>query len=37
MAAQFADIVEIDTLAASFDELTERLERTSQERERYVG
>jgi PAS domain S-box-containing protein len=37
MAAQFADIVEIDTLAASFDELTERLERTSRERGRYVA
>jgi PAS domain S-box-containing protein len=37
MATQSAGIVEIDTLAASFDELTERLERTSQERERYVG
>ena len=37
MAAQSADIVEIDTLAASFDELTERLERTSRERGRYVA
>ena len=37
MAAQFADIVEIDTLAASFDGLTERLERTSRERGRYVA
>lgn len=37
MAAQSADIVEIDTLAASFDELTERLEGTSRERGRYVA
>ena len=37
MAAQSAGIVEIDTLAASFDELTERLERTSRERGRYVA
>jgi PAS domain-containing protein len=37
MAAQSAGIVEIDTLAASFDELTERLERTSHERGRYVA
>ena len=37
MAVQSADIVEIDTLAASFDELTERLERTSRERGRYVA
>jgi PAS domain S-box-containing protein len=37
MAAQSSDILEIDTLAASFDELTERLERTSRERGRYVA
>lgn len=32
-----AGIVEIDTLASSFDELTERLERASLERGRYVA
>ena len=37
MATQSAGIVEIDTLAASFDELTERLERTLRERGRYVA
>jgi PAS domain S-box-containing protein len=37
MATQSAGIVEIDTLAASFDELTERLERTSWERGQYVA
>lgn len=37
MATQSAGIVEIDTLAASFDELTERLERASRERERHVA
>lgn len=37
VATQSADIVEIDTLAASFDELAERLERASQERGRYVA
>ena len=37
LATQSAGIVEIDTLAASFDELTERLERISQERGRYVA
>jgi PAS domain S-box-containing protein len=37
MATQPAGIVEIDTLAASFDELTERLERVSREREQYVA
>ncbi len=37
MPTQAAGIVEIDTLAASFDELTERLERASREQERYVG
>jgi PAS domain S-box-containing protein len=37
MATQSAGIVEIDTLEASFNELAERLERTSQERERYVA
>ena len=37
MPTQSAGIVEIDTLAASFDELTERLERASREQERYVG
>jgi PAS domain S-box-containing protein len=36
MATQSAGIIEIDTLAASFDELAERLERASRERERYV-
>jgi PAS domain S-box-containing protein len=34
---QSAGIVEIDTLAASFDELAERLERASRERGRYVA
>ncbi|HSL06212.1 MAG TPA: ATP-binding protein [Nitrospiraceae bacterium] len=37
MAMQSSGIVEIDTLAVSFDELTERLERTSRERGRYVA
>ena len=37
MATKSAGIVEIDTLAASFDELTDRLERTSRERGRYVA
>ena len=37
MATESAGIVEIDTLAASFDELTERLERTSWERGQYVA
>ena len=37
MATQSAGIVEIDTLAASFDELAERLERASREREQYVA
>ncbi len=37
MATQTAGIVEIDTLAASFDELTERLELASRERGRYVA
>ena len=37
MPTQSAGIVEIDTLAASFDELAERLERASRERGRYVG
>jgi PAS domain S-box-containing protein len=36
MPKQPAGIEEIDTLAASFDELTERLERASLERGRYV-
>jgi len=36
-ATQSAGIVEIDTLAASFDELAERLDRASRERERYVA
>ena len=37
LTTQSAGIMEIDTLAASFDELTERLERISQERGRYVA
>ena len=37
MATQSAGIVEIDTLAASFDELAERLERASRERGQYVA
>ena len=37
MATQPAGIVEIDTLAASFDELVERLERASRERGQYVA
>ncbi|MEO7860344.1 MAG: ATP-binding protein [Nitrospirales bacterium] len=37
MATKSAGILEIDTLAASFEELTERLERTSRERGRYVA
>src|SRR4029077_2565500 len=37
MAMQSAGVVEIDTLAASFDELAERLERTSRERRRDVA
>lgn len=37
MAMQSAGVVEIDTLAASFDELAERLERTSRERRQYVA
>ena len=37
MATKSAGIVEIDTLAASFDELAERLERASRERGRYVA
>ena len=37
MATQSAGIVELDTLAASFDELTERLERASRERGQYVA
>jgi PAS domain S-box-containing protein len=37
MAMQSAGVVEIDTLAASFDGLAERLERTSQERRQYVA
>lgn len=37
MATQPAGIVEIDTLAASFDELAERLERASRERRQYVA
>jgi PAS domain S-box-containing protein len=36
-ATQSSSIVEIDTLAASFDEFTERLESASRERERYVA
>lgn len=36
-ATQSAGIVEIDTLASSFDQLAERLERASRERERYVA
>ena len=36
VVTQPSGIVEIDTLAASFDELTERLERASRERARYV-
>ena len=36
-ATQSAGIVEIDTLALSFDQLAERLERVSRERERYVA
>jgi PAS domain S-box-containing protein len=36
-ATQPAGIVEIDTLAASFDELAERLERASRERGQYVA
>jgi PAS domain S-box-containing protein len=36
-AMQSAGIVEVDTLAASFDELGERLERASRERGRYVA
>ncbi len=35
-AAQPVGIVEIDTLAASFDDLAEQLERASQESQRYV-
>ena len=37
MATQSAGIIEIDALAASFDELAERLDRTSRERGRYVA
>ena len=37
MAMQSSGIVEIDTLAASFDDLAERLARTSWERGRYVA
>ncbi|TMQ27905.1 MAG: PAS domain S-box protein [Nitrospirae bacterium] len=37
MATQSAGIVEIDTLASSFDELAERLERASRERGQYVA
>ena len=37
LATQSSGIVEIDTLAASFDELTERLELASRERGRYVA
>jgi PAS domain S-box-containing protein len=37
MATRPAGIVEIDTLATSFDEFTERLERASMERGRYVA
>lgn len=37
MTMQSAGVVEIDTLAASFDELAERLERTSRERRQYVA
>lgn len=37
MAMQSSGVVEIDTLAASFDELAERLERTSRERRQYVA
>lgn len=37
MAMQSAGVVEIDTLAVSFDELAERLERTSRERRQYVA
>jgi len=37
MATQSAGITELDTLAASFDELAERLDRTSQERGKYVA
>src|SRR5262249_33324536 len=37
MAMESAGVVEIDTLAASFDELAERLERTSRERKQYVA
>lgn len=36
-ATQSAGIVELDTLAASFDALTERLERASRERGQYVA
>ena len=36
-AMQSAGIVEVDTLAVSFDELGERLERASRERGRYVA
>jgi len=36
VAAQPVGIVEIDTLAASFDDLAEQLERASQESQRYV-
>lgn len=36
-AMQSAGVVEIDTLAASFDELAERLERASRERGQYVA
>ncbi|MBI5316613.1 MAG: PAS domain S-box protein [Nitrospirae bacterium] len=37
MATQPSGIVEIDTLAVSFDELAERLERASRERRQYVA
>ncbi len=37
MAMQSAGVEEIDTLAASFDELAERLECTSRERRQYVA
>jgi PAS domain S-box-containing protein len=37
LATPPSGIVEIDTLAASFADLTERLERASQESQRYVG
>jgi PAS domain S-box-containing protein len=37
MAMQSSEVVEIDTLAASFDELRERLEHTSRERKQYVA